>query len=106
MLSRFATLYELIGYSPSGAADLVLAQLERLDATVNGCGPGDLFLEMRALIAGASPILIDLAEQARRNGGWDGTFDPSSVDTSMVRPFRVPAFGNGLQPDELDEAVT
>jgi methionyl-tRNA synthetase len=93
VLSRFATLYELTGYSPAEAADLVVAQLERLDAAVSGdAALGDLFLEVRALITGASPILVDLAEQARRTGGWDGSFDPSSVDVPSVRPFPVPVF--------------
>lgn len=103
VLDRFVSFYELRNYSPSSAADLVVAQLERLQRTASrleGSSArgksellGDLFLELRALIAGASPILIDLAEQACQVGGWDGMFDLTACDMPSVKPFSVPVIG-------------
>ncbi|WP_018685206.1 class I tRNA ligase family protein [Actinokineospora enzanensis] len=91
MLDRFIDCYEAEHYSPSRAADLVDAQLNRLTrAAREGAQAGDLFLQVRALIAGASPILVDLAERARAAGGWDGTLDPADYEVDTVRPFEVP----------------
>ncbi len=47
---------------------------------------------MRTLIAAASPILIDLAERARAEGGFDGTFAVAPEERTTT-PFTVPALG-------------
>ncbi|ARF54335.1 class I tRNA ligase family protein [Streptomyces gilvosporeus] len=105
---RFVDAYEIAAYRPSSAADLVVSQLQRLgkDAARAADRPaadraealGDLFLELRAVLAGAAPILIDTAEQARQTGGWDGTLEPSAFEVASVRPFRVPPFGGAGGP--------
>lgn len=103
VLDRFASLYELMSYSPSGAADLLVAQLDRLGRTASAldpadqCAVGDLFVEMRALIAGASPILIDVADQACRSGGWDGRWDRATVDVPTTKTYPVPTFDDCSQ---------
>jgi methionyl-tRNA synthetase len=111
VLDRFVDAYEIQGYSPSTAADLVVAQLDRLGratarlaelpAPARAEALGDLFLELRVLIAGASPILIDLAEEARRTRGWNGTLDEALADAREVTAFPVPFLGDaGERPGE------
>ncbi|HEV3357696.1 MAG TPA: class I tRNA ligase family protein [Pseudonocardiaceae bacterium] len=68
MRERFIGCYELPDYSMSRAAETLATQLARLHAQV-GTGPapvrlGDLLLEVRTLLAGAAPILIDVAAAA------------------------------------------
>lgn len=102
ILARFADSYHITTYSPANAANLVLAQVERLrrDAESLAGAPdervvaalGDLFVEVRALVTGAAPILVDLAERVHREGGWDGTFDPAQTEIAFVKPFVLPAF--------------
>ncbi|MFD6888474.1 class I tRNA ligase family protein [Streptomyces sp. NPDC059957] len=104
MAERFAAGYQLTGYSLSRTADLIAGHISRLlgsaEALAESLSPaterevslgrlGDLFAELRTLIAAASPILIDLAEEAREAGGFDGTFrvDPALRTT---KAFVVP----------------
>jgi methionyl-tRNA synthetase len=70
MLARFRACYELAGYSPSRAAQTLLTQLARLRALADDgrVPPADLLAEVRALLAGATPILIDVAAQAGAAG--------------------------------------
>ncbi|MDC0773769.1 class I tRNA ligase family protein [Streptomyces sp. HD] len=109
VLERFVDAYEIVGYSPSGAADLVVAQLQRLGRSVPSLvepppgapaqALGDLFLELRVLIAGASPILIDLADEARRTGGWHGNLDETLTNAQEITAFPVPLVADaGEQP--------
>ncbi|MEW1656739.1 class I tRNA ligase family protein [Streptomyces sp. NPDC093707] len=107
---RFIDAYEIATYCPSSAADHLVSQLQRLGkhagrvadlpAADRAEALGDLFLELRAVLAGAAPLLIDTAEQARRDGGWDGTLDPAAFQARSVRPFRVPSFGGAGGPRE------
>lgn len=100
MLARFDTCYEMPGYSISRAAELILVQVSRLArhaARLTGRGIdadagafGDLFSEVRALLALAAPILIDLGAAARRAGGFDGVLAPGAFEVSEVRPFAPP----------------
>ncbi|HEY1574691.1 MAG TPA: class I tRNA ligase family protein [Pseudonocardiaceae bacterium] len=66
MLDRFHGCYALPGYSMSRATETVLTHLDRLCALADDqrVAPGDLLLEVRTLLAGAAPILIDTAERA------------------------------------------
>lgn len=66
MLDRFHGCYALPGCSMSRATETVLTQLDRLCALADDdrVAPGDLLLEVRTLVAGAAPILIDTAERA------------------------------------------
>jgi methionyl-tRNA synthetase len=76
MITRFSLCYELESFSLSRAADLIVQYTERLrqhadralapglDRDLLSGRLGDLFLQLRALLSGASPILIDLAARA------------------------------------------
>ncbi|KOV83044.1 MULTISPECIES: class I tRNA ligase family protein [Streptomyces] len=106
MAERFEAGYRLTGYSLSRTADLIPLHTERLldraealsagpalaDRTASAAELGDLFAEVRTLIAAASPILIDLAERARAEGGFDGTFAVAPEERTTT-PFTVPALG-------------
>ncbi|MGH2941885.1 MAG: class I tRNA ligase family protein, partial [Solirubrobacteraceae bacterium] len=94
MLERFRACYELGGFSMARAADLVVVQLDRLQRRAAQLGGaqagsgleqlGDLFLEVNALVAGASPITIDLAAAVARAGGLDGALRPGALDVAEV----------------------
>ncbi|TCO60681.1 class I tRNA ligase family protein [Actinocrispum wychmicini] len=58
MTERFRACYELPAFSMSRAADTVVTQLARLVAEAR-TAPEDLLPQVRALLAGAAPILID-----------------------------------------------
>lgn len=102
---RFTACYELEGFSLSRAADLIALHIGRLlevavaarfDA--EDAEPervlGGLFAEVSTLLAAASPILIDLAEEARRNGARPGVFGSGSLDGG-IPAFAVPALAGG-----------
>jgi methionyl-tRNA synthetase len=97
MLERFDHCYELPGLSLHRAADLVLVQLDRLvrstarleGARAGSCAAGDLFLETRTLLAAAAPILIDVAEAARRSG-VDLALNGDVTGVTGVEPFALP----------------
>ncbi|MBC6451070.1 class I tRNA ligase family protein [Actinokineospora xionganensis] len=89
VLSRFRTCYELESYSLTRAAALIVDQLARLvraaealpQSTVDKERLGDLFFEVRTLLTGAAPILIDLA------GGLSDRFE---VGGDTVTAFALP----------------
>lgn len=97
VLERFRACYELSSFSLTRAADLVVVQLDRLQCVAAGLdtsGPdsdreqlGDLFAELRVLIACASPILIDLAAATARAGGFECTLGAEALE---VTPFALP----------------
>ncbi len=109
MLGRFDIFLEMPTYNLTRAADTILVHIDRLArraATLDGSrsldvGPaewGDLFLEVKALLAAAAPILIDLAAAARQAGGFDGVLGPTAFDVAEVVPFApplLPAEANG-----------
>jgi methionyl-tRNA synthetase len=72
VLARFHGCYDLATFSMNRAAETVLTQLARLRALAEAgdarTAPGDLLLEARTLLAGAAPILIDVAGRARTAG--------------------------------------
>ena len=105
MLERFNLGYEMPTYNLNRSADTVLVQIDRLRrraAALDGTGLdeqpkawGDLFCEVKALLALASPILIDLAAAAREAGVFDGSPDAGvlaagAFDISEVTPFAPP----------------
>lgn len=99
VLARFRVCYELESYSLTRAADLIVAQTDRLlraaqalDPASYGSALADLVLEVRALVCGASPILIDLAAAASAAGGFGIRLDQAVVDVTSVTPFPVPTF--------------
>jgi methionyl-tRNA synthetase len=105
-LGRFDTCYEFPGFSLTRATDLIFTQLDRLQrsaARLEGYGIddapgefGDLFLAAKTLLAAASPILIDLAEAARRASGFDISLARGAFDVTQVRPFAPPLLGGEL----------
>jgi methionyl-tRNA synthetase len=88
MYNRFDASYEMPTYSLSRSADQILVHIERL-ARRSPSTPeewGDLFLETKALLRLASPILIDLAEAA----GFTDPLKPGVFEVSEVAPFTPP----------------
>jgi methionyl-tRNA synthetase len=100
MRARFDTYYEMPSYSLNRSADAICVQIGRLAghaALLDGQSLeespeawGDLFLETKALLALASPILIDLGDAARRTGGFTGVLRTGAFDVAEVRPFAPP----------------
>ncbi|WP_436494336.1 class I tRNA ligase family protein [Actinokineospora sp. HUAS TT18] len=87
VLDRFRVCYELDTYSLTRAATLIVDQLSRLAATAGvavDARLADLLFEVRALLTGAAPILIDLAETCGCAGPW--------ADAATVTPFALPTF--------------
>jgi methionyl-tRNA synthetase len=68
MLARLGQCYQLASFSMTRAAQTIAGELVRLGCADNTTMPGDLLLASRTLLAGAAPILIDLAEQASADG--------------------------------------
>jgi methionyl-tRNA synthetase len=100
MLDRFDVHYEMPTYSLARAADTILVQIDRLGARAAALDGrslesdpqawGDLFLEVRALLVAASPILIDLADAARRVGVAHN-LSGGAFDVTEVHPFAPPS---------------
>jgi methionyl-tRNA synthetase len=100
MLERFDFNYEMPNYSMNRSADAILNQIGRLDriaAALSGVPTGrdpeawgDLFLQVKVLLAVSSPILIDLAAAARAAGGFDGALAPGAFDVTEVAAFAPP----------------
>ena len=100
MLARFDIFYEMPTYSLNRAADTILVHIDRLsrraaaldglDIDVESEAWGDLFLELKALLAAAAPILIDLAAAAQRVGEVDLDLFAGAFDSPAVKPFAPP----------------
>jgi methionyl-tRNA synthetase len=100
MFARFDAAYEFPSHSLTRAADTILVHVERLSrlaAALNGVETsdhpeawGDLFLEVKALLALAAPILIDLSSAARRAGGHDGVLTADAFDVPQITTFAPP----------------
>lgn len=66
---RFRSCYQLAGFSLGRAASTVLAQVDRLgELACRGGPPGDLLLEVRTLLAGAAPVLVDVGDELLARG--------------------------------------
>jgi len=112
MLDRFDVHYEMPTYSLARAADTILVQIDRLGAraaALDGRGIesdpaawGEVFLEVRALLVAASPILIDLADAARRVGVTENLAG-GAFDVTEVGPFAPPSLPSepSLPPESL-----
>lgn len=97
MMARFRQCYELETYSLTRAAELVgqnVARLrthaQRLLAGEGSAGLGDLFLQVRALICCAAPILVDLADEAAKAGDFELHVTPAAFEQSHTTAFAVP----------------
>lgn len=104
VLARLRAAYELDSYSVARAAETFADQLARLRTLAEDGSPepGDLLLEVRTLLAGAAPILIDLAEQARAAGvELDLTAEPAAE----VAAFELPRLAGRLDPPDSPELL-
>jgi methionyl-tRNA synthetase len=105
MLARFDTSYEMPSYSLSRSAETILVHIDRLGrraATLDGRNIddepeawGDLFVEVKALLAAAAPILIDLAAAASQADDHDGMLTAGAFEVAEVRPFTPPLLPAG-----------
>jgi methionyl-tRNA synthetase len=103
MRDRFRACYELPDFSMTRAADTLLTQLARLhalaDAGSTRIAPGDLLLEVRTLLAGAAPIMIDVAELT----GLD--LNPDAAPPDEITAFELPRLPNVDQPELAGQLV-
>jgi methionyl-tRNA synthetase len=102
VLARFRVSYELSGYSLTRTTDLIVAQVDRLLRAARRLDPAsagadgtlaDLFLEVRTLISGSAPILIDLGEAAATAGGFTCRLDADAAEVAEAVPFTLPVLG-------------
>jgi methionyl-tRNA synthetase len=96
MVSRFALTFELETFSLTRAADLFVQYTERLRLHAGRAEPGDrtalgdLFLQLRALVSAASPILVDHSAQVAGAGGFALRTDAAAYDVRTTTAFPVP----------------
>ncbi|MGE5827754.1 MAG: class I tRNA ligase family protein [Micromonosporaceae bacterium] len=101
ILERLDAFFEMPTFCLSRGADTILVQIDRLarrafemDGSrrddVEPFEWGDVFLETKALLAAAAPILIDLSAAARQAGGFDGVLAPGAFDVTEVKRFTPP----------------
>jgi methionyl-tRNA synthetase len=102
MVSRFGLCFELDTFSLSRASELIAQNVERLRAqaqralaedfdegTLRVC-LGDLFLQVRALVCCAAPVLVDLAAEAAEAGGFGLTVSAAAFEVTRTATFAVP----------------
>src|SRR6185437_4007352 len=103
MLQRLAQCYELPNFSMTRAAQTIAGELVRLSSSAASTVPGDLLLAAHALLAGAAPILIDLAEQAADGNplGFAGRTPcrPSHCPGCSPRPANSPNRRSPVTPN-------
>jgi methionyl-tRNA synthetase len=102
MVERFGLCFELSSFGLSRAADLIVQNIERLrqhaERALSGefdldelkVRLGDLFLQLRALVTCASPILIDLADRAAKAGEFELRMTADAFDVGHTAAFAVP----------------
>lgn len=110
MLDRFSRCYELTTFSLTRAADLIVQNVARLrlraarvaaaelDRDELRTALGDLFLMVRALVAGAAPILPDLAARAVRTGRVDLRMSAEAFAAEHATAFPVPRLDMHPEP--------
>ena len=101
MLERFDHCYEMPEFSLNQVAETILLHVARLsrvaaDQAIRGIDEqpeawGDLFLQVKVLLAVAAPVLIDLAAATRENLGFDGALNRDAYDVAEVKPFVPPS---------------
>jgi methionyl-tRNA synthetase len=100
MLERFDFCYEMPNYNLNQVAETILVHVGRLarvaaDRAIRGIDEqpeawGDLFLQVKVLLAVVSPVLIDLAVAARQSLGFDGALTSGAYDVTSVQRFVPP----------------
>ncbi|MFH7597119.1 class I tRNA ligase family protein [Streptomyces racemochromogenes] len=113
IVDRFRAHYELSSFSLHRASDLVVVYLDRLlkqaGRTTAGDLPatGDLLLSVRALLACAAPLLVDLAERAEAAGmdlSLPGRFTAATPVPALRLPTLSTAVGAFAAPAEPVDA--
>lgn len=101
--ARLRGCYELATYSVARAAETIAEQVARLRnlAEDGAVQPGDLLLEARTLLAGATPILIDLAQQA---GSAGVELDLTAEPAEEVPAFELPRLARRIEPPDSPAA--
>jgi len=107
MVGRFASCYELESFSLTRAADLIVQHTARLrgiaaralasggDTETLRAVLGDLYVQLRALISGASPILVDLAESV---GTTNISMSADAYELTHTTAFAVPGLDLRVSP--------
>jgi methionyl-tRNA synthetase len=101
LLAQLLACYALAGFSPARAARTIVGQLYQLLTAAAATpdprtGLGDLLLQVRALLAGSAPVLIDVADRARTLG-----IDLASApDLNSITPFELPRLATDHDADE------
>lgn len=90
MLQRLAQCYQLSSFSMTRAAQTIAGELVRLSSPGATSTPGDLLLAARTLLAGAAPILIDLAEQDGNELGFASQPPEAMPARPLPRLFSQP----------------
>lgn len=108
VLERFRTCLELASFSLARTADLVVLHLDRLARMAAQLEPpltpagraqlGDLFCELRVLVACAAPILVDAGAATAHAGGFDLKLGPGALDVTDVTPFALPRLAATVAP--------
>lgn len=103
IVERFGLCLQLSSFSLSRAADLIVQHIARLRLLAQRATRehlerdalrlrlGDLYLQLRALISCAAPILIDLAAESARVGGCETRVSAEVFDVTHTPAFPVPA---------------
>jgi methionyl-tRNA synthetase len=102
IVSRFCPCYELETFSLTRGAELIAQNVERLrglavQALAEDLDPGalrvrlgGLLVQVRALICGAAPILVDLTAEAARAGGFELRMSAEAFDVAETTAFPLP----------------
>ncbi|HEY6788840.1 MAG TPA: class I tRNA ligase family protein [Trebonia sp.] len=102
MVTRFGLCFELATFSLSRASELIAQNVERLrahaqralaqdlDADTLRVRLGDLFLQVRALVCCAAPVLVDLAAEAATAGGFELRASAAAFEVTRTAAFAVP----------------
>jgi methionyl-tRNA synthetase len=113
MVGRFTGCYELTSFSLTRAADLVVQYTARVRAhALRAAGDGldrdalrarlgELFVQTRALVCGASPILIDVTARAAHAGGFELHISPDTCDVTQTTAFGLPLLELATAPDPV-----
>lgn len=97
MLERFDFCYEMPNYNLNQVAETILVHVGRLarvaaDLDIRGIDEqpeawGDLFLQVKALLAAMAPVLIDLGTATGEHLGFDGALSGTGYDVTEIKPF-------------------
>ncbi|HKN96321.1 MAG TPA: class I tRNA ligase family protein [Pseudonocardiaceae bacterium] len=102
LAERFALCYEMRRFSVRQVAELIATHVDRLAtaawaAVREPASAGNVFLEVRTLLAHAAPVLVDVAAELADNGV---DIDPCRPLADAVRAFRLPPLPDARAPHD------